>query len=216
MITAAGRLPEEEAALLADLGLCERGLTLMTDEPAGKTLVYFRAVLIRSDRTTISLQIKPDGKIVLRAPRRVPERELREFMESRTDWMGKHLLETARRMARREEEAVPDQAELQRKKKEFSAVLAEKTAYYAARMGIQYNRITIRSQKTRWGSCSSAGNLNFNIRLADVPEELLDYVIVHELAHRREMNHSTDFWKIVEREIPDWRDRRKRLKEYSL
>jgi predicted metal-dependent hydrolase len=83
-------------------------------------------------------------------------------------------------------------------------------------MGIQYNRITIRSQKTRWGSCSSAGNLNFNIRLADVPEELLDYVIVHELAHRREMNHSTDFWKIVEREIPDWRERRKRLKEYSL
>lgn len=74
-------------------------------------------------------------------------------------------------------------------------IFPERTAYFALRMGVDYGRITIREQKTRWGSCSSKGNLNFNWKLLLLDPELLDYVVVHELAHRREMNHSKNFWK---------------------
>ena len=80
-------------------------------------------------------------------------------------------------------------------------------------MGVTYNRITIREQKTRWGSCSSAGNFNFNWKLVLMPSELLDYVVVHELAHRKEMNHSPRFWAVVEKELPDYRERREKLKK---
>lgn len=178
--------------------------------------MYHQAEVIRSDRRTISLQIKPDGRIVIRAPHRVPERELQAFFESRIDWVEKHLAEIARRQAQKALEPVPNEMELRKKRRAFAPLLEERVAYFAERMDVTYGRIAIRNQKTRWGSCSSAGNLNFNIHLADMPEELLDYVVVHELAHRREMNHSQAFWRIVETQLPDWRERRKRLKEYNL
>ena len=83
-------------------------------------------------------------------------------------------------------------------------------------MKVTYGRITIRDQKTRWGSCSSRGNLNFNWRLLLMPERVMDYVIVHELAHRREMNHSAAFWQIIETYLPDYRERRQWLKENGV
>ena len=83
-------------------------------------------------------------------------------------------------------------------------------------MGVIYGRISMRNQKTRWGSCSSNGNLNFNNRLLFVPEELVDYVVVHELAHRKEMNHSNAFWNVVEKYMPDYKERRKKLREYHI
>lgn len=80
-------------------------------------------------------------------------------------------------------------------------------------MGVSYGRVSIRDQRTRWGSCSGKGNLNFNWKLSLVPDEILDYVVVHELAHRIEMNHSANFWREVEKILPDYRERRMWLKE---
>ena len=86
-------------------------------------------------------------------------------------------------------------------------------SYYLRNIGVDYGIITIREQKTRWGSCTSEGNLNFNWLLMLAPPEILDYVVVHELCHRKEMNHSAAFWREVEHILPDYRERKKWLKD---
>ncbi|GMT50055.1 MAG: hypothetical protein IEMM0008_1594 [bacterium] len=85
-------------------------------------------------------------------------------------------------------------------------VIYERVMHYSRKMGVQFNRISIKSQKTRWGSCSSLKNLNFNWRLIMAPLEVLDYIIIHELAHLKELNHSPEFWKLVQSVCPDYRN----------
>ena len=92
-------------------------------------------------------------------------------------------------------------------------VIPARVEYFAKVIGVTYGKITIRNQKTRWGSCSSKGNLNFNCLLMLAPPEVLDYVVVHELCHRKQMNHSKAFWLEVEKVLPDYKEARKWLKE---
>jgi len=108
---------------------------------------------------------------------------------------------------------IPEYVSKQWLQTEGTARFQQKIAFWAAKMNVTYGRVTIRDQKTRWGSCSSQGNLNFNWRLLLMPEDVMEYVVVHELAHRREMNHSAAFWNIVEIYLPDYRTRRQWLKE---
>ena len=102
-----------------------------------------------------------------------------------------------------------EEAELRRKAKK---ILTEKTAYFANIMGLKYGRITITGAKTRFGSCSSKGNISYSFRLMTYPEEAVDYVVVHELSHLVEMNHSQRFYKVVESVLPDYKARKKLLK----
>ena len=92
-------------------------------------------------------------------------------------------------------------------------IFKRKTAAYARKMGVTYGRITIREQKTRWGSCTSEGNLNFNWRLIFAPEKVLDYVVVHELSHRKEMNHSPAFYAVVASVMPEYKACEKWLRD---
>ncbi|AQU05282.1 M48 family metallopeptidase [Dehalococcoides mccartyi] len=85
----------------------------------------------------------------------------------------------------------------------------------ASKMGLSFGRLCIRAQKTRWGSCTSMGDLNFNWKLATIPPEVMDYVVIHELSHRVEMNHTDRFWVIVEKYCPNWKALRKQLKTYE-
>lgn len=168
---------------------------------------------IRSGRKTIAIQITETGEVIVRSPVSVSRQNVERFLDEKREWIEKHQQKV------REAEAnqmilTPRQREegIERAKKIFP----ERISYFAQRMNVTYGRVTLREQKTRWGSCSSKGNLNFNWKLVLLPEELLDYVVVHELAHRIEMNHSQDFWRIVERVLPDYRERRKQLKTYRI
>lgn len=93
--------------------------------------------------------------------------------------------------------------------------IGQRVQEYAKLMDVNYNRICIREQSTRWGSCSAKGNLNFNWKLLHMPPRVLDYVVVHELAHRFEMNHSERFWAVVGRYMPDYQEQRRRLRSYE-
>jgi len=162
--------------------------------------------IIRSRRKTMSIQILPEGEILVRCPLRMREKEIHGFVESKRSWIEAHLPREPVGPKLTEQEI----AELTEQAK---TVIAQRTAYYAPLVGVTYGRITIRSQHTRWGSCSAKGNLNFNCLLMCTSPEVLDYVVVHELCHRKELNHSPAFWAEVERVLPDYREQRKWLKD---
>jgi predicted metal-dependent hydrolase len=163
--------------------------------------------LIRSRRKTLSIEITPRGELLVRAPSRMSRREIRHFLESRRDWITAHLAKL---------EPAPEPlsaAELQLLSARAKETIPPKAAAFAAQLGVTFGRITIRAQKTRWGSCSVQGNLNFNCLLMLAPEAVLDYVIIHELCHRKQMNHSAQFWAEVERILPDYTEQRRWLKQ---
>ena len=162
--------------------------------------------IIRSDRKTVSIQITPAGDVQVRCPRRFPEAKIREFVSSKEKWIRKHLPKNER-LPRFSQEEIHQMAE------QVRCLIAELVAYFAPLVGVTYGRITIRNQRSRWGSCSSKGNLNFNCLLILVPPEVLDYIVVHELCHRKQMNHAPAFWAEVEKVLPDYREHRRWLKE---
>ncbi len=173
------------------------------------------ALVIRSRRKTVSLRIREDGTPEVRAPLFMPEREIRRFVQQHQEWIRKQQQRNAARQISRS--GIPPLTEEERKKlmKQAREDLCGRAAYYAPRMRVRYGRVTIRTQRSKWGSCSAAGNLNFNALLMFTPEQVRDYVVVHELAHRREMNHSPAFWAAVEEILPDYREARKWLKTHG-
>ena len=168
--------------------------------------------LIRSRRKSLAIQVKPDGSVVVRAPQRLAKYRIEKFLTEHENWIRE---QQNRLEERREHMHVISEEERRIGIAKAKEIFPERVAYFAERMGVDYHRITIREQKTRWGSCSSAGNLNFNWKLVLMPPEVLDYVVVHELAHRKEMNHSARFWAVVQKELPDYRERREQLKVYG-
>ncbi len=167
---------------------------------------------VKSNRKTIAIQIKEDGRVVVRTPYSMSRVKAEQFIEERRDW----ILKNQKALKEKQDQKMVITQEMRKAGVEKAMeIFPKRVEYYAQLMGISYGRITIREQKTRWGSCSGRGNLNFNWKLTLMPSEILDYVVVHELAHRKEMNHSRDFWKIVEQVLPDYQKRRKRLKELS-
>ena len=163
--------------------------------------------IIRSTRKTVSIQVKPDGQVIVRCPKRMREEDVRRFVASKADWIGKHLAKCPARDVQKLTEQ-----ELEQLRDRAKELVTARVRYFAPIVGVTYTRITIRAQHTRWGSCNGKGSLNFNCLLALTPPEVLDYVVVHELCHRKEMNHSPRFWQAVEGVLPDYKARREWLK----
>ena len=164
--------------------------------------------LIRSSRKTIAIQITPAGEVVVRCPGRMRTQDVQRFVESKADWIRAHLAKFENRPALQPF----TQAEIKALADKALQYIPGRVKHFAPMVGVSYGRITIRNQKTRWGSCSGPGNLNFNCLLMLLPPEIIDYVVVHELCHRKEMNHSPKFWAHVERILPNYRTLKQQLK----
>ena len=171
--------------------------------------------VIRSNRKTVAIQVNADLTVTVRVPRHTSRKDIERIISEKEPWIRKHI-----EQIRAKKEAYEAMKTLHLTDEEIRELvdkarkyIPERVAHFAEHMGVTYGRITIRNQKTRWGSCSSKGNLNFNCLLMLTPAEIIDYVVVHELCHRKEMNHSGAFWNEVEKVLPDYREAVRWLKE---
>ncbi len=162
-----------------------------------------RVEVIRSGRRTAAIEITREGKVIARVPRRFPERELEAFLEKHRSWIESALEKQA---ARRVFNAAVDEREAELRKK-AREILPGKLAFYEKRMGLKASSLKITGAKTRFGSCSAKGGICFSWRLMAYPEEAIDYVVVHELAHLLKANHSAAFYREIEKILPDYRER---------
>ncbi len=165
--------------------------------------------VIYSDRKTISLSVK-GGVVTVRAPKRAPKSFIENFIKKHKDFIKKNL---PREIARAKKYDTLSDSDILQLKKEARKYFSNKTEEFAGIMGLKYGRISITSATTRFGSCSSKGNISFSYRLMLYPESAREYVVVHELAHLLEMNHSKRFYAIIEKTLPDYRERKKLLRE---
>lgn len=174
--------------------------------------------VIKSRRKTCSISLDENGALLFRVPLRTSERQIREIAEEKSRWIITHYKKACEKKDSRPHSdlSAAQRAALEARYKEAArSYIPKRAAYYQTLTGGTYHRITIRDQKTRWGSCSSKGTLSFNWRLMLAPPAILDYVVVHELCHLTHMNHSPDFWRAVETVCPDYRSARKWLKDHG-
>ena len=165
--------------------------------------------IIRSDRHTLAIEIERDGTVLVRAPKAAPLEDICRFVEEHRGWIERHR-------RRQRERLLPPLTEAEETSLRARAAvdLPVRTARFAEKMGITYEGVRISSAKQRLGSCSASGRISYSFRLMQYPDEVIDYVVVHELAHRKEMNHSPRFYAIVERYLPDYRRRVALLKSF--
>lgn len=210
--------------------------------------------LVRSRRRTLGLQITRDAMLVIRAPFRLPEKDIRYFIDRQMPWiLQKHKemrefqtskpvrefkegeifsflgaeytltksSDTIRRVILEDEKLALSAKYFEKAEKflekfyreEAYEYLSDRTRYFAKVMGLQYSKIKLGTASTRWASCGPTGNLNFNWKLIMAPREVVDYVVVHELAHITHKNHSARFWALVGRYCPDYLRLRNWLKK---
>lgn len=182
----------------------------------GKTPKYqIGYEIIRSNRKTVTIIVRENGQTEVRIPLRYPLAHAQQLVREKENWIAakrRQMLQNQERI--RMLELPADQ--FAAAKQAAQSVIPKRVAYFAERMRVTYGMVRIKDQKTRWGSCSAKGNLNFNWRLVMAPEAVLDYVVVHELCHRHCMDHSQRFWQYVEQVMPDYREARKWLKENGM
>ena len=173
--------------------------------------------LIRSQRKTVSIQILPDQRILVRAPEKMSTERIQEILSRKESWIQASRLRIQELTANASTEKLTFE-DIEVLKQQAIADFRLRTENYAKSMGVSFEKISVRCQTSRWGSCSHKGNLSFNCLLMLAPETVRDYVVVHELCHRKYMNHSPAFWATVADVLPDYRQAKNWLKEngYSL
>ncbi|HEY5587407.1 MAG TPA: M48 family metallopeptidase [Candidatus Paceibacterota bacterium] len=164
----------------------------------------------------IRLTVHPDGRCVVTAPRYIPQFIINSFLINKSEWLISKIeyylnLKTGPCKSKKEKKE-----EYLKYKENATLLVKERIEYFNTFYNYKWNRIVIRNQKTRWGSCSKRGNLNFNYKIVFLSKRAADYIVVHELCHLREFNHSHNFWSLVSQTIPDYLEIRKELKNKGL
>lgn len=165
--------------------------------------------LIRSRRKTLALEITRDGRLLVRAPLRCSQARIDAFVGAHAAWIEKHVAIQRERAARRP--PAPTAADIEALKARARAELPEKIAYWSEKMGVTPTGFRVTTARKRYGSCSAKNSLCFSCFLMNCPEEAVELVVVHELCHIREKNHGPRFYALLERVLPDWRERKNLL-----
>lgn len=167
----------------------------------------------KSDRAKhVRITVKKDQSVILTIPHRMKESEGRAFAESKQAWIEEALAKMRKRP--QPPFAVPQGSvrEYRKHKEAARELILSRLEHFNEMYAFIWKNVSIKNTSSRWGSCSKQGNLNFNYRLLFLPQEHADYVVVHELCHLEEFNHSEKFWKLVEKAVPDYRKLRKQMR----
>ena len=171
------------------------------------------AEIIRSKRKTLAMQISDEGKLIVRVPLRCPNKEIVSFIEKNEKWITAHIEKVNKQNEELDTLEPFSRQDIDEMARRALKVIPERVKLYSERIGVSYGRITIRNQKTKWGSCTASGNLNFNCLLMAAPAEVLDSVVVHEMCHRLHMDHSKAFYAEIYRVFPEYDKWNKWLKD---
>jgi len=178
-----------------------------TVEINGVGLVLFE----RSKRAKrISVSVKPFQGVRVAVPYASSFKKAEDFVHSKTAWINRHLEKIKR--YERKHNYNPDTIN----KIKAKTTLIKRLKWLASKYAFSYNRVSIRNQKTRWGSCSSKNNISLNMKLVRLPDELVDYVILHELAHTKVKNHSKAFWAEIDKLVENRKQMASRLRNYGM
>ena len=178
----------------------------------GKVIEY--ELKVRKSGKNIRLTIHPEKGLVVTIPRRVTKAAAEKFIVEKSAWVLKSIAHYKKIKATAPKKHTAK--EIAEYKKKALALAASRLAHFNTFYNFPYRNISIRNQKTRWGSCTRERNLNFNYKIALLPQRLSDYIVVHELCHVKEMNHSVRFWNLVAETIPDHLLRRKELRQSNV
>lgn len=170
--------------------------------------------VIRSNRKSVSIEVTKECKIIVRVPYYLSQEHISMVIKNKESWIRKKLkvVEEINSKKNSENSLKLSDEDVVALKERAMSIIPEKVHKYAQKIGVNYGDIKIKHQKTCWGSCSNKGNLNFNCLLMLMPDSIIDYIVVHELCHRKEMNHSKKFWGEVQNILPDYEVSRKWLK----
>ena len=166
--------------------------------------------IVRSNIKNIYIQIK-NGEVIVKAPKRVSEKYIKEVVAKKEKWITKKLEEDkVKREKQKHEKPITQQEAI-----ELKQIVLESANKYGKSIGEFPNQVTIKNMKYAWGSCTSKRNIAINMKLARMKKEIIEYVVLHELCHLKYMNHSEDFWRLVEKNMPNYKKLRKELKKYD-
>lgn len=165
-------------------------------------------------RKTLSLMVTSDGKVLVKAPKNTPEKYIVGFVESKSIWIHKKIAYVSESQNSLNHLKL-ENLDTVKQKKIAKVLICEKVEYWSQKMQLGYKNVRLSSARTRWGSCTYNNTISINWRLSLLSTELLDYVIVHELAHVKEKNHSSNFWGIVGHYCIDYKILRKQLKSFG-
>lgn len=158
----------------------------------------------RSKRKSAAIKITADMQIVVFVPLYVSDNEIERMVISKSKWIDEHMLKVQSTIDERSKLEKITFEQIKELADQAVEYIPKRVKYYAEKENFVYNKITIKNLVSRWGSCSTNGNLNFNCLLMLTPDYVIDYIVVHELCHLREMNHSEKFWAEVEKIMPDY------------